>query len=195
MRDLIVHFCLRPDLSSYDPYDIWKTWLGVRVKDLYNRYPRVSLLLAAPLALADDLVNNESRLFYKRTEYPIVRAMAAMSLLNLYRETGVDRLLICAEQHLGWLSANSCRGHSGLCWGLGFHYPVSSSVTYTPNTPLSTMTPYALEAFSMHANLTGDAQSRTAIDSIMRFFDTDIQVMHEDADQLATSYGPFRIAR
>ncbi|MCU1335694.1 MAG: hypothetical protein JWO19_1275, partial [Bryobacterales bacterium] len=37
LKALIEHFCDRDDLSSYDPYDIWNTALGLSVKKLYNR--------------------------------------------------------------------------------------------------------------------------------------------------------------
>src|SRR6266568_2132984 len=61
---LIEHFCVRNDLSTYDPYDIWKTSLGFQIKNLYNHRPRFGLIPAAVLALFDDLVNNNWRLFY-----------------------------------------------------------------------------------------------------------------------------------
>jgi hypothetical protein len=112
LEALIEHFCAGDDLSSYDPYDIWKTALGFRVKKLFNRRPRLGLFPAAVLALFDDLVNHRLRMFYTRNEYPIVRAMAALGLLNLYRNNGDSRLLKGAERHLQWLLTNSCRDYS-----------------------------------------------------------------------------------
>src|SRR4051794_38349443 len=87
LKALIERFCLCDDLSTYDPYDIWKTSLGFRVKDLYNRRPALGLPLAASFALFDDVVNSRSRLFYSPSEYPIVRATAALCLLSVYKNT------------------------------------------------------------------------------------------------------------
>ena len=75
-KALIEHFCDRDGLSTYDPYDIWNTSLGFRVKKLYNRQPYWGLVPAAVLAGFDDIVNNKHRLFYIRNEYRIVRALA-----------------------------------------------------------------------------------------------------------------------
>jgi len=192
LEDLIEHFCAAGDLSSYDPYDIWKTALGFRVKKLFNRRPRLGLFPAAVFALLDDLMNQKLRVFYIQNEYPIVRAMAALCLLNLYRNNRDSRLLEGAERHLQWLLTNSCRGYSGCCWGLGFPHAVSSNLVYDRHTPFSTITPYALEAFISFSQVSKDTQFQPVIDSIFRFFDNDIKVMEEDEEALATSYGPFR---
>ena len=112
MKALIEHFCSKDDLSTFDPYDIWNTPLGFRVKQLYNRRPRLGLFAASAFALFDDLVNNRPRWFYRQNEYPIVRALAALCLLNLYRSNHDRRLLESADRHLQWLLANSCPGYS-----------------------------------------------------------------------------------
>lgn len=191
LKALIEHFCIGEDLSSYDPYDIWKTPVGFQVKDLYNRSPRAGLLLAAPFALFDDLVNSRLRWFYSKSEYPIVRATAANCLLNIYKTTGESRLLDHTVQHLDWLVANSCHGYSGCCWGLGFPHAVSRDIVYDSNTPFSTITPYALEAFTAYSDISGSSRYRLVIQSILRFFERDIKVMNEDSETLVTSYGPF----
>ena len=195
LRALIEHFCLRDDLSSYDPYDIWKTPFGFRVKDLYNRRPVIGVVLAAPLALFDDVVNSRWRLFYSKSEYPIVRATAALCLLNLYGSHPESRLLDRAAQHLDWLASNSCQGYSGHCWGLGFPHAVSRDIVYEGKTPFTTITPYALEAFTVFSSLSQDARFHPVIQSILRFFDSDVKVMEEDSETLVTSYGPFRDRR
>jgi hypothetical protein len=192
LQALIERFCARQDLATYDPYDIWKTSLGFRVKKLYNRRPRLALAPAAALALFDNLVNQQLCLFYAPGEYPIVRAMAALCLLNLYRNNADHALLENADRHLQWLLSNSCPGHSGYCWGLGFANPISPDLIYDRDAPLSTMTPYALEAFVTFAQVTGDTRFHPVIESIFRFFDNDIQVMEKDEEAMATSYGSFR---
>jgi hypothetical protein len=190
-KALIEHFCDRDDLSTYDPYDIWNTSLGFRVKKLYNRQPYWGLLPAAVFAGFDDLANNKRRLFYIRNEYPIVRALAALCLLNLHRYDGHTRHLERARQHIGWLLENSCQGYSGFCWGLGVPNAMKEWV-YSSSTPYSTMTPYALEALVGFSRASADTQYDSVVESVFRFFDRDIQVMYEDEEALATSYGPFR---
>ena len=178
-------------MSTYDPYDIWKTRGGFRVKQFYNRHPMAGLVPAATLTLFDTFVNNRLRISYRPKEYPIVRATAALCLMNRYVNTGKQRLIERAGEHLEWLLANSCRGYSGRCWGLGFPYGAGPSLVYDANTPFSTMTPYVLEALVRYAALTGEDRFPFAIDSVFRFFDRDIQVMAEDHESMATSYGPF----
>ena len=178
-------------MSTYDPYDIWKTPLGFRAKQLYNRHPWVGLGPAAMLTVFDTFMNNGMRIGYRRQEYPIVRATAALCLLNQYEKRGQPHLLACAGRHLDWLMENSCRGYSSYCWGLGFSYGAGPTVVYDANTPLSTMTPYVLEALVRYAVVTGEERFHFAIESIFRFFDRDIQVMAEHRDSMATSYGPF----
>lgn len=191
-RKLIEHFCWRDDLSSHDPYDIWKTSLGLRIKDFYNCHRRLGLLPAGVLALFDNFLNNSSRWSYQPLEYPIVRAFAALCLTNLYRATQRQEALQKARTHLKWLLAHSCTGYSGPCWGLGFPNAVSRSLLYSANTPYSTMTPYALEAFIAYGEAGESAEFDSAIAGIAEFFERDIQVMEEDETTLATSYGPFR---
>ncbi len=189
---LIERFCAKDDLASYDPYDIWKTRLGFRVKDFYNNHQRVGLLPAGVLAGFDLFVNNRFRLGYRKQEHAVVRAFAALCLLNLYQVRQERRLLDFASRHLDWLTAHSCTGYSGPCWGLGFDHAVSSEVVYDANTPFSTITPYALEAFVRFRAISGTQANDAVIRGILRFFDRDLCIMEEDGDSLATSYGPRR---
>ena len=179
------------DLSTYDPYDVWKTSWGFQVKQLYNRHPWVGLAPAAAATILDTFVNNGMRIGYRRQEYPIVRSTAALCLLNLYKAGGPSELLDGAARHLDWLVEHSCRGYRGICWGLGFPYGAGPTVIYDVNTPLSTMTPYGLEALVRYTMVTGEVRCPFAIESIFSFFDKDIQVMAEDSESMATSYGPF----
>jgi hypothetical protein len=188
---LIEHFCNQDDLSSYDPYDIWHTAPGFYLKKLYYRRPYWGLFPAVVFAGFDNLLNHKFRWFYTRNEYPIVRALAALCLLNLHRNDGDPRRLEGAHQHLRWLLAHSCRGYSGFCWGLGVPNAVKE-VVYAESTPLSTITPYALEAFINFADASGDTRCDSVIESIFQFFDRDIQVMDANDEGMATSYGPFR---
>lgn len=192
MRDLVSRFCLGDDLSTFDPYDIWTTDLGFWVKDLFNRNRILGVGPAAALALFDAFVNNASRMFYEKREYPIVRALAAQTLLNVYQQEPDTPLLDRAKVHLDWLVAHSCQGFSGLCWGLGFQHAVSKTIKHAENTPFSTMTPYALEAFVRFAEVTGTKDFDDSIRSVLTFFENDILAMEETDTWMATSYSPLR---
>src|SRR4051812_7543846 len=189
---LIHRFCYADDLSTYDPYDLWKTPLGFHVKNFYNCRPRFGLLPAGVLTIFDNMLNNDFRWSYRRMEYPVVRAFAALCLVNLYGKTQSEELLEYAKHHLQWLLANACRGYNGLGWGLGYRNAISKGLIYDSNTPLATMTPYALEAFVAFNKATNSGAFIDVIDRIFRFFDQDIQAMEEDEEVLATSYAPYR---
>lgn len=190
--DLIEHFCLREDLSTYDPYDIWTTAAGLRVKQNYNQSPKLGLAPAAAVALLDTVFNAPLRSLYRPREYAIVRSLAVLSLLNFYRVRSSHELLLSAKHHLQWLAANQCSGYSGPCWGLGFPHAVSRGLVHDANTPFSTITPYALEAFTAFHHVSPDPAHHDAFAGILRFLDCDIQIMEEDQEVLATSYGPLR---
>ncbi|MBN2475608.1 MAG: hypothetical protein JXB62_13430 [Pirellulales bacterium] len=189
---LIEHFCLRADLSTYDPYDIWKTRLGYAVKDFYNCHRVAGLPSAATLALFDNCINNRRRMFYSRLEYPVVRAMAALALLSLYRKSADRRHLDGARRHLDWLVVNCHRWQHGIGWGLPFAHAVSKTVRYGPNTPFSTITPYCLEAMVEFEKRSGTSQFRQVVEGIYPFFERDLVVMEDGGDYLITSYGPLR---
>lgn len=188
--ELIKRICLVDKLETYDPYDIWKTKWGFAVKNIYNFHPWGGLVPAALLTFIDTFLNNGSRWFYSRQEYPIVRALAAQSLLNLYRISPEKEYLASIIRHLDWLKAHACTGTHGLGWGLGFRYAVAKNLVYDENTPFSTMTPYVLEAFVQFTNLTGDRRYEGEILGVHRFFDEDIRIMEETEDAMAISYTP-----
>lgn len=192
---LVERYCARNDLATYDPYDIWKTAAGFAVKDLFNRHRLLGLAPAAALTLFDTYINNEVRCFYKPQEYAIVRAWAALSLLNFHGRKGSPNLLPLVRGHLDWLRENSCRGYSGPCWGLGFRQAIAPGLVYGADMPLSTMTPYPLEAFVRYHQASGDDAVLPVILGIHDFFDRDIQVMEETDDYLVTSYAAMRDRR
>ncbi|MBL8202150.1 MAG: hypothetical protein JNK40_14370 [Chromatiales bacterium] len=187
-RQLVERLCARDDLATDDPYDIWKTRGGFVVKDLFNRRRRLGLLPAAALTLFDTVVNNRARWFYAKQEYPIVRAWAALALLNLHEREPAPRLLAAVRRHLDWLRQHASPGYSGPCWGIGFRQPISAGLIYAADLPLATMTPYPLEAFVRYHRLTGDDGVVPVIQGIHAFFDRDLQVMEETDDHLVMSY-------
>lgn len=188
--DLVELFCMTDDLRCYDPYDVWMTDFGIGVKQLYNSNKIVGILPAMIVTIWDQFLNNKSRFGYIKQEYPTVRAMAALALLNLYQKTGNQQQLVFAKKHIDWLIANTSSGYSGLCWGLGFKWAAGDGLDYNENTPFSTHTPYALEAIHRYIEITGDLELVVHVKSIFEFYENDIQIMCEDEDSLATSYGP-----
>ena len=192
MRNIVEQFCCRDDLSTSDPYDIWKTGVGFAVKNLYNRHRWAALAPAVALAVFDGFVNNRLRLFYCRQEYPVVRALAALSLLNLHRTHPAPRYLEYIRKHLHWLAAHSCGGYKGIGWGINFNHAVSKDLCYDANTPFVTITPYCLEAFVVYERLTDDSSFRELVNGVFRFLEEDILVMEETDEYMATSYAPMR---
>jgi hypothetical protein len=191
VETLVRQFCLNADLSTYDPYDVWKTRLGFGIKKLYNRHTALGALPAS-LFYGLDLLNHERRLFYRKTDYPIVRAFAILCLLDLYRRKPEEALIESALVHARWLLARSCYGYKGLCWGLGFRHAVSRHINYDANTPFSTITPYVLEALLALSQFSEVVDIESVVEGVFRFFDCDLAIMYQDSEALATSYGPLQ---
>ncbi len=189
MRQLIARVCEREDLSTYDPYDIWKTPYGLAIKKLFNRSRLAGIVPAALLTLFDVYGNNRFRLSYSRQEYPVVRAFAALSLLNLYRTGQKDEYLQLVKLHLDWLVANRSKNCVGYGWGLGFEHAVKAAVVYNKDTPFVTITPYPLEAFVAYRSISGDDRYDSAIQGVLVFLDQDIKILKDTPRHLITSYG------
>lgn len=190
-NSLIERFCMREDLSTYDPYDIWKTKTGVEIKKLYFKNKFLGIFPATFFTLTDFYLINRSRFLLKPQEYPIVRAQAGISLLNLYRKTSDKKYLDFAKIHLNWLVQNHSKNYSGLCWGTGFKIVINATTVYDENTPFSTNTPYVLEFLDAFYKITNDELIRKAILSIYTFYEKDIIILKETDDLLITSYGTF----
>lgn len=177
-------------LATYDPYDIWKTKIGFFVKDLFNKNRKLALLPAAFLTLLDLFVNPVMRLFYKKQEYPIVRAQAAITLINIFKKTGERNYLKQAREHIDWLVSHSSKGFSGRCWGLGFTWPAGDGLIYDANTPFTTHTPYVLETLHLYIQASGDDEYKNIIKSIYNYYENDVKILFDKNDCLGVSYGP-----
>lgn len=191
-KSLIEHFCIREDLSTYDPYDIWKTKLGLKVKKFYNRNKYIALIPAGILTISDLLFNRLLRFFYQKQEFPITRAQAAQVLLNLNKNYPDKKYIRFAKKHIDWLLQNYCTGYAGLCWGLGFTWPAEKNTIYSANTPFTTHTPYVLEAIHEYIRQTGDNSYVEYIRSIYNYYEKDVAVMYETESALGISYGPMK---
>lgn len=181
-------FC-QTELKSYDPYDIWKTTIGIKTRKIFYKNKWLGLLPAGMLTVYDLYVNNNWRLGYKEQEYPIVRAMAALTLINLYENDNDQEALKYAKVHIDWLITHSSQGYHGCCWGLGFDWVYSENSTYDKNTPFSTHTPYPLEALIKYYRVTDDYCVLNSIKSVFQFLEYDLKVMEEDSEILIISYG------
>lgn len=191
-NELIEKYLISDDLSTYDPYDIWKTDTGINIKQLYYKNKYLGLLPAGLFTVYDLYLNNSLRMGYKKQEYPIVRAQAALALLNLYKKDPKPIYLEYVKKHIDWLLENSSKGYSGACWGTGFKIVISDTLIYDESVPFSTNTPYILEAFYEYFKITNDVAIFGVIQSIYNFYEKDLVVLQEDENILITSYGPFK---
>jgi hypothetical protein len=185
-------YLLRDNLSTYDPYDIWKTAKGSKIKKFYYKHKYLGLAPAGVLTIYDLYINNDFRKGYQQQEYPIVRAQAILTLLNLYKDNKQEIYLEYAKKHIDWLLTHNSKGYSGYCWGTGFKIVISDTLIYDENVPFSTNTPYILEAFHEYYQLTKDEKILKTIQSIYKFYENDLLVLKEDEKILITSYGPFK---
>ena len=147
---------LGPDLATYDPYDLWKTGLGVNLRKLYYQWGKIAALAVAPFYLLDAYAPRLVRAFLKPQEYPIVRAQGALAALNCHAATRDGAYLDLASCSVRWLEANRCPGYHGSCWGLNFPWQTKGGY-YPPTTPFSTHTPYCVEALLGFHDATGAA--------------------------------------
>jgi len=190
--ELITKYCLQENLETFDPYDIWMTNLGIRIKKIYNKNKLIGTIPAGALTIFDYFLNNNYRIFYKKKEQPIVRALASLTLLNLYKHDHDKKYLEFIKEHLEWLKENSSSLTNNYGWGINFKHVVSNKVNYPKDQPFSTITPYVLEAFLNYKEITNDNCYDDVIHKIFLFFENDIKIIEETEDYLITSYGTFK---
>ena len=189
LKKLINNYILHSSLATYDPYDVWKTDRGVKIKKLYYKNRYLGLLPAGVITLYDLYINNNKRDNYEKQEYPITRAQASITLLNLYKKEQNPQYLEYAKKHINWLIENSSIGYHGYCWGMNYDWVYSANETYDKNTPFSTHTPYPLEALIAYYKITKERDILTIIKSVFLFLEEDIQIMKESEEMLILSYG------
>lgn len=188
-KNTIEKYLLKDSLATHDPYDVWITESGKKIKQFYYKHTRLGILPAGLLTIYDYYINNKTRIGYKKQEYPLVRGQAALTLLALYKKEPKEVYLEYARKHIDWLLENSSKGYSGYCWGLNYDWVYSSEEIYDKNMPFSTHTPYPLEAMVEYYRITKDESLLAPIKSVFDFFENDIKVMKEDEEVLALSYG------
>ena len=67
-NELLKKYLLTDDLSTFDPYDTWKTNLGISIKQLYYKNKYIGLVPAGILSIYDMYINNSLRFGYKKQE-------------------------------------------------------------------------------------------------------------------------------
>jgi hypothetical protein len=180
---------LGPNLITYDPYDLWKTKLGVWLRSVYYRNGKLAMPLVAPFVVLDAYAPRLTRAFIAPQEYPIVRAMAALAALNFYGISSEQRYLELARDSVSWLINNRSPGYHGACWGLNFPWMTKGGY-YSPTTPFITHTPYCIEALLSYHDVTKDPESYRVAMSTLDFLERDMQVLFEDGVRMAMGYGP-----
>ena len=180
---------LGPDLSTHDPYDLWKTRLGLWLRRLYYQNGLVAVPLVAPFFLLDAYAPRVVRAFIPPQEYPTVRAMAAMAALNLYQGDPDPKYLGLAARSADWLVENQAPGYHGACWGLNFPWMTKGGY-YPPTTPFITHTPYCVEALLRCFDATAKRVYHDTAVSVLDYMEKDLQVLFQDSDKMAMGYGP-----
>lgn len=186
--------CFSPDLSTYDPYDIWKTRIGIKVKSLFYANRLLGGLPALLLTSWDLFLNNKWRIGYHKQEFPMVRALAGMTLLNIYEISRDANHLRWAKEHFDWLVANYSKGYSGFCWGANMQWASKTGV-YSGNMPFVTNTPYILEGLIQYQKVANKDNYQSVILSIYDFINKDLYKHIDDIDVLSLSYAPILESR
>lgn len=196
ISDQLWRICLSSDMTTYDPYDVWKTKFGSAIKRNYYRGGVFNKSIAGAVYFTDIFLNNRLRIGYKKQEYAIVRALSAQILHSKYKISGNEACLQYASQHIEWLLKNHLKAKYGIGWGLDFEHPVSATLTYSKTTPFSTITPYVLEALIAHEQITGQiGKYENLCSSIFNFFNKDLKILEQNEEFEVTSYGPFEDRR
>ena len=180
---------LGPDLTTYDPYDLWKTRLGLWLKKIYYEKGRITTPLVAPFFILDAYAPGLIRAFINPQEYPIVRAFAVMSALNFHELTSDEKYLDLACNSAQWLVNNRIEGYHGACWGINFPWMTKTGY-YSPTTPFITHTPYCVEALLKFSDVINDKKSLETALSSLGFLENDLSILLDDSNKMAVSYGP-----
>jgi len=184
-------YFLKKDLRTFDPYDLWFSGIGKKIKRHYHSHKFLMLPLAGGMTILDWIGEEVLRkCFFSARDYPIVRAQTALLLLSLFRQTQNADYLDHARIHLECLRNTATALAHGCGWGLPVDYAVSDSLVYPKATPMSTITPYAAEAFFEYQELCGDRTYEDLLERIFAFFEQDLTCILDDGEAMGFSYGP-----
>lgn len=175
-------------LNVFDPYDLWSTSIGVKVRKQYYQGLLLGKLGAITLGVLDWLVPQLIRWLTRASPrpYPIVIAHEVLYLHQLSQLN--EELATSLFSQLSESAAISTE-KDGWSWGLGFSW-MSKNGLYPNNIPFVTHTPYAMEALlvlAAYPSLNDEAMK--VFRSTWTFLES-LKVMHQDDQQLALSYAP-----
>lgn len=193
-NSLYSRYILVENLLSYDPYDIWNTGFGRKIKKAYYSNRVIGIIPSALFLIFDSYLNTKTRKFFKKREYPMVHAYRVLVAMDLYKNVADPELLKAAKKSLSWLSVNYSKGYNGYCWGANMPW-VSKNGFYKESTPFITNTPYVLEALIDYQMTSGDDSFDQIVPTIYDFIEKDLQKLIDSEDQLALSYSPQRETR
>jgi glycosyltransferase involved in cell wall biosynthesis len=175
---------------SWDPYDLWATRLGRRIRRFYYRDGRfVGSALAAPLALIDAAFPEIRGIGFPRRRFPIGDAHYAQSFLNLYRKTGDEAWLPWARRFILSLQRSCAPGQEEYAWGNAFPWE-SRYGTFPASAPMITVTPYVYEAFEAAVDYAGWVEYEPVLESAARFVATAYPQSATAPGMSASSYSP-----
>ncbi len=184
-------YFLKEDLRTFDPYDLWFSGIGKKIKQHYHSHKLLMLPLAGGLTVLDWLGEGVLRkCCFTPRDYPIVRAQTALLLFSLFQQTQDANYLDHARIHLEHLRDTASSLAHGCGWGLPVDYAVSDSLVYPKATPMSTITPYAAEAFWKYRELCGDRTYDDLLERVFAFFEQDLTKILDDGEAMGFSYGP-----
>lgn len=176
-------------LETFDPYDLWSTQTGVKVREQYYQGLLIGKAGAITLGVLDWLAPSMSRKLTRAQPrgYPIV---IAHEVLRLHQLGELDEELATS---LFFQLAESSTTSSGIIpswsWGLGFSW-MSKNGLYSDNIPFVTHTPYAMEALLVLTNYPHLKDTAMQVFCSTWEFLESLKIMHEDDEQLALSYAP-----
>ena len=175
-------------LESYDPYDLWSTTVGVKVREQYYNGKLLGKAGAITLGVLDWLTPSVTRSLTGALPkaYPIV---IAHEILRLHQLEQLDEQLASSLFFQLTESAAESPGANDISWGLGFSW-MSKNGLYPDTIPFVTHTPYAMEALLVLSSY--PALHESAMKTFLKTwgFLESLKTMHQSDDQLALSYAP-----
>lgn len=172
----------------YDPYDLWATKVGVKIRQKYYSGDIEGKLGAVALSVFDWLLPDVSRKIINSQPriYPIVLGLETLRL-----ECGGELDEVIANKLTTLIAslATDSTGKSGWSWGLGFPW-MSKNGLYPPAIPFVTHTPYVMEALlALAKKATVTKSSIEMFHGTWPFLES-LKVMHLNGNKLALSYAP-----
>jgi len=175
-------------LESFDPYDLWSTPIGVKIREQYYNGKLIGKVGAITLGVLDWLTPTITRSLTgaQPKAYPIVIAHEILRLHQL--EQLNDQLASTLFFQLTESAAESPE-KTDYSWGLGFSW-MSKNGLYPDTIPFVTHTPYAMEALLVLSSY--PSVNEKAMQTFLNTwgFLESLKTMYQSDDQLALSYAP-----